>query len=78
VYLHIINKYLKKRKKEKINLKKKDLTPQKFNTLKKATVFKINLFIFLKIYLRIHLLLYVSTLSSDTPEGGVRSHYRWL
>jgi hypothetical protein len=24
------------------------------------------------------LLLYVSTLSSDTPEEGVRSHYRWL
>jgi len=32
-------------------------------------------FFFLKIYL-----LYISTLllSSDTPEEGIRSHYRWL
>ena len=30
--------------------------------------------------LKIYLLLYISTLqlSSDTPEEGVRSHYRWL
>jgi hypothetical protein len=35
--------------------------------------------IFLKIYLFIYFM-YVSTLSlsSDTPEEGIRSHYRWL
>jgi hypothetical protein len=29
-------------------------------------------------FLKIYLLLYLSTLSSDTPEEGVRSHHGWL
>jgi hypothetical protein len=35
-------------------------------------------FSFLFFFLKIYLLLHISTLSSDTPEEGVRSHYGCL